>query len=253
MADAIPTDLPAGGADALAAGAEALSILIRLHDREIDADLIAGLKDMDAGGLFAAMLTGEDGRMAALAFAEALAALPDPLDPATLDDQAADFADAYLNHGLRVSPNGSVWLTEDNLERQMPMFEVREWYDHYGVTVPDWRKRSDDHIVHELQFITHLLSLGTAPAAVDAGRFMDRHVLPWVPEFGRRIAARAATPLVATTGLLTAFYLEALREMIARVTGVPRGPVDKRPDEKPRLEAEPLENAAYIPGVAESW
>ncbi len=253
MADAIPTELPAGGADALAAGAEALSVLIRLHDSEADAALIGTLKAMDAGGLFAAILTGEDGQMAARAFAEALATLPDPLDEATLDELAADYADVYLIHGLRVSPNGSVWMTEDSLERQLPMFEVREWYDHYGVSVPDWRKRSDDHIVHELQFLAHLLTLQTAPAAVDAGRFMDRHVLPWVPEFGRRVAARANQPLTATTGLLTAFYLEALREMIAAVTGVPRGPVEKRPDEKPRQEAEPLENAAFVPGAAVSW
>ncbi|MFB2594534.1 molecular chaperone [Paracoccus sp. p4-l81] len=253
MAEAMPTELPAGGAEALAAGAEALAILIRLHDREVDQDLIDALRQMDAGGLFQAMLTGQDGNLAARAFAEALAMLPDRLDDATLDQLAVDFADIYLNHGLRISPNGSVWLTEDQLERQLPMFEVREWYDHYGVSVPNWRIRSDDHIVHELEFVAHLLRQGTAPAAVDAGRFLDRHVLPWVPEFGRRVAKRAAQPLTATTGLLTAMYLDALREMIAAITGVPRGPVEQRPDEKPVRQAEPLENAAYVPGMSVSW
>lgn len=253
MADAIPTELPAGGAEALAAGAEALDILIRLHDREVDAELIAGLKEMDAGGMFKAMLQGEDGQSAARAFAAALDMLPDPLDAATLDLLAADYADAYLTHNLRISPSGSVWMTIESLERQEPMFAVREWYDHYGITVPNWRLRSDDHIVHELQFVSHLLKLGHAPAAVDAGVFLDRHVLPWVPEFGRRLAGRASEALTATTGLLTAMYLEALRELIARVTGMSRGEVAKRPDQMPKPEAPPLEDAAFIPGVSESW
>lgn len=249
----VATELTAEGASALSAAAEALQLLIRLHDREVDADFLNLLREVDAGGLFEALLVGEDGHSAALAFAEALRILPKQIDAATLDALAADYADVYLTHGLRVSPNGSVWMTEESLERQLPMFEVREWYEHYGITVPEWRKRSDDHIVHELEFVTHLLRQGTQNAAVDAGAFLDRHVLPWVPEFGRRVAARAAEPLTATTGLLTAFYLEALRELIAQITGVARGPVTLRPDQKPKKEAEPLENAAFIPGAAESW
>lgn len=246
-------DMTVESAEALSIAADALMLLARLHDREIDAEAVHFLRAVDAGGLFCALMEGEDGQQAAQAFAEAIRLLPDPPDTATLDTLAADFADTYLTHGYRISPNGSVWMTEESLERQLPMFEVREWYDHYGITVPDWRKRSDDHIVHELEFVVHLLRLGTRDAALDAGAFLDRHVLPWVPEFGRRVAARATEPLTATTGLLTAFYLDALRELLVQATGTPRGPVELRPDQKPKKEAEPLEDSAFIPGVSESW
>lgn len=186
------TMLDGATGDALSVASEGLAILIRLLDREADAELIAGLKHIRAGDLFAETLPVGAGREAGLEFQAALDALPDNPDRAVLDDLAADYADAFLTHGYRLSPSGSVWMTEERLERQEPMFAVREWYEHYGLASPDWRIRADDHMVHELQFVLHLIEGGTAVSTVDAAHFLDRHVLPWVPEYGRRmrIAAR---------------------------------------------------------------
>ncbi|QJD16596.1 TorD/DmsD family molecular chaperone [Paracoccus sanguinis] len=245
-----PAKLSAEGQAALTAAAEALGLIIRLHDREPDAALVRGLKEAEAPALFAAILAGEDGQTAAAALAEALDALPDDSTEADMDLVAAAWAEVHITHGLRASPNGSVWMTVESLERQEPMFAVRDWYEHYGLSTPDWRRRSDDNIVHELQFVQHLLGQGTQVAAVDAGRFMDLHVLPWVPEWGRRVAARAAEPLVAASGLLTATYLEGLRELIAQVSGVRRGPVAPLPQAQAVTPDEP---ERFIPGVAESW
>lgn len=229
-----------------------LTLLIRLHDREADADLIDGLRALQPGPFFAAFLE-ESQAQAASDFDTALAGLPIPLDPASTDALAAEYADIYLTHSYRLAPTGSVWLTEDHLERQEPMFAVREWFDHYGFTVPDWRVRSDDHIVHELQFIEALLALGTVTAARDAARFMDRHVMPWVPQFCAGMALRSQQPLLAATANLTAAYLEALRDLLQEITEEPRWQPDEK--SKPYSESELNEDmkAAFIPGVAESW
>lgn len=257
MADAAPPPpLDAEALASLRAAREALGLLIRLHDREADAALITGLKAIQAGALFAALLPSRRGRQAAGLLQAGLDALPDVPEPAVLDLLAVDYADIYLTNGHRISPHGSVWLTEDGLERQEPMFEVRDWYAHYGVTVPDWRRRSDDHVVHELQFVSFLLGLETSVATRDAARFLDICVLPWVPDMGGRMAARANTQLYAATGMLTAELLAVLRERLTALTG-----------EQPKPRPEPGQKAAaagsgaagcsaegpYMPGLAPSW
>lgn len=237
---------------ALDAARQPLALLIRLHDREPDSDLIAGLRAAQPGPFFAAFLE-EDQAQAASDLDAALAALPTPLDPATADALAAEYADIYLTHSYRVAPTGSVWLTEDHLERQEPMFEVREWFDHYGFSVPNWRVRSDDHIVHELQFIEALLALGTVSAARDAARFMDRHVLSWVPQFCNLMAHRSQQPLMIATADLTAVYLEALRDLLQEITGEPRWQPEEKMKPYSESDLEEDMKAAFVPGVAESW
>lgn len=237
---------------ALQAVGEALAILIRLHDREVDQALIDGLKAIGAGALFAALLGGRTGQQAAGLLQAALDALPEAEDAGLLDLLAVDYAEIYLTNGLRIAPDASVWLTEDGLERQEPMFEVRDWYAHYGIRVPDWRLRSDDHIVHELQFVAFLLGQGTPVALRDAARFLDRCVLPWVPEMGRRMAARAETQLYAATGMLTAELLEGLRATLVTMTG-------EAPKPRPLSTAIAEKTAAiaaegpFLPGLSESW
>ncbi|HMQ40633.1 MAG TPA: molecular chaperone TorD family protein [Paracoccus sp. (in: a-proteobacteria)] len=251
MSEAAPlAPLPPGAAEMLTPVAEGMGLLIRLLDREADADLIAGLNSMGAGGFFAALLPGETGAEIARVLDATLAEIEDPTDPDMLDELAADYADCFLTHGRRLSPNGSVWMTEERLERQEPMFAVRDWYAHYGLETPNWRIRSDDHLVHELQFVQHLLTLATPEASHDAAHFMDRHLLPWAPEFGRQLASRAATPLIAVSGALLDDYLRMLRELLTEITGIAPD-IAPLPGDKPNPKAP--EQQLYIPGVAESW
>ena len=235
----------------LARLADGLDILIRLHDREFERDLIEELARHDAIRGLGALLSTAEGRAAAAGLAAAVSALgAEPTEDA-LDELAADFADLYLTHGFRVAPNGSVWLTEERLERQMPMFDVRDWYDHYGVSVPNWRVRADDHLVHELQFVAHLCRLGGPVAAGDAGRFLDLHVLPWVPEFCERAASRVRQPVYAGLMQLTLAYLEELRSCLEGITGRPRAVRAPLPAEGALAPAP--EDAPFVPGVAEGW
>lgn len=242
--------------DHFAVWADLLGPLIRLHDREADAALI---EELDASGyadLLAGILEDDRAKAAARGFRDVLAAMPRPVPPPLLDELAADFADAYLTHGFRAAPTGSVWMTEDHLERQAPMFEVREWYRHYDLSVPDWRLRSDDHIVHEMQFVAHLLRLGTPEALLDAAAFLDAHVLPWVPDFSLRVTARARHPFHAAACVVTRETLLALRDDLAAATG-------RAPEVAPHAwavqasraerQARADEERPYAPGLGESW
>ena len=240
----------------LALWAEALAPLIRLHDAEPDAALVDALRQGGYADLAGALLEGREDAAAATAFARVLDGLVPPLAEAVLDEMAADYADAYLNHGFRAAPSGSVWMTEDHLERQEPMFQVRGFYDHYGLSVPDWRKRADDHLVPELQFVAHLLRLGTPEALADAEAFLDQHLLPWLPDFCLRIAGSARHPFLAAAAVLTRALLLALRDDLAGVTGRPVHILRHAwATEADRAEAQARaeEDRPFVPGATESW
>ncbi len=137
-------------------------------------------------------------------------------DPqATADQLAVDFADIYLTHALRASPYESVWRDEDHLVMQGPTFEVRQFYREHGVVVTDRHTMPDDHLAHQLEFIARLLDQGQAAAAA---KFMDAHLMLWLPDFATRVAARAATPVYALLALLT---LRACQNLRAQLPAAP--------------------------------
>jgi TorA maturation chaperone TorD len=153
----------------------------------------------------------------------AVAYLPPADDAAALDALAADYADIYLTYKLRVSPCESVWLDEDGLIMQEPMFQIREWYKKYGLAAQNWRERTDDHLVLQLHFVSHLIGSGAGTAQLaEAARFLDEHLLRWIHPFAERVASRSATPFYAGLAALTAMYVEELRELLAELLGEPR-------------------------------
>jgi TorA maturation chaperone TorD len=175
-------------------------------------------------------------------------------DALSIDELAADFAAIYLTHGYAAAPCESVWLDEDGLVMQRPMFEVRECYTRLGLSAPDWRMRPDDHLVHQLQFLTALLEHNSEPALAEAARFLDEHTLRWLPDFGRRVAARAATPFYVGLAMLTATYLDELRDVLAQIIGVAR-PTSDEIEQRTRVVEEvalPMPTA-YVPGTSPSW
>lgn len=244
-----PAPLAAGDQQALATLADMLALLIRFHDRELDAEFISGLRDHGMADWLAEVLTDDAGHKAARDLA---GSLPQPDDADMMEALAAEYADIYLTHGYRVAPSGSVWLTEDHLERQLPMFDVRDWYEHYDISVPNWRVRADDHIVHELQFVAFLCGHDNRVACEDAARFLDRHVLPWVPEFCRQAEAVVQAQLYSAVMGLTRAVLEQTRDQLQQITGIERD-VRLAAPPKARRSYEPEEDTSYIPGLAESW
>ena len=241
--------LGSDAASRLADLADVVSVLARFHDREVDARTIDWLRQFDVAGFFAEVLTSAPGRAAAKAFTAAVVALPERPSAEVVDDLAAEYASIYLNHAYRASPSGSVWLTEDRLERQMPMFDVREWYDHYDISVPDWRRRADDHIVPELEFVAHLCRFGAMSGAEDAAGFLDGHVLNWMPEFLEKAARPAQCALYRAILQMTDAVLDELRDELEAITGRARQVAFPTSDDAQQAETA----APYFPGVAESW
>ncbi len=223
-----------------------LLTLARLHDRELDPETVHKLKG--SGFPLGLGLRLDQGKAIAEALAQEAAGLSmqSPAD----DELAADFAAIYLTHAIGASPLESVWLDEDGLAMQAPMFEVRAAYAEHGLRVPDWRQRPDDHLVFQLQFVSLLLERADENAAAQAAAFLDAHLLRWFPGFAGRVAMRAATPFYACLAAYTAAYLEELRDLLAQISGVARPEVTIGGAGPTGDEATP---AAYVPGSAPSW
>ena len=206
----------------LADVADDLVLLARLHDAEPELAVLELLRQRPIAECLALLLSSPAAVTGLQMIDAFLAAMPEPVDTRMRDELAADFAALYLTCSKRVSPTESFWLTEDHLERQEPMFEVRRWYAHHGLMAGDWRKRADDHLVLELEFVAALLRDGGAVALRDAARFMDQHLLAWAPEFFAAVAARADTGFYAGLAHLTGAHLEAARNLLQAVTGEAR-------------------------------
>jgi TorA maturation chaperone TorD len=242
--------------------AQDLSQLAMLHDRELDAACIADLLQADLPASLGLCLQSDMASEAASVLHAALVDLGQDPDEAAVDELAADYADIYLNYTLQASPFESVWLDEDGLAMQQPMFQVREWYRRYDMVVENWRRRADDYLGYQLAFLAHLFTAcGKTPddelpvnVLQDAAAFMDEHLLRWLFEFAQRVAHRCATPFYAGLAMLTAAYAEELRELLVDILGQPRpGPelIQARMRTRVSVAVEPP--APYVPGVDPSW
>lgn len=238
----------------LALAADDLRLLAHLHDRELTPELLSELRRCPMASRLAIRPDVDEDFAAFLLMDEALASRACDGSPAHMDLLHADFAAIYLNHTYSVSPNEGVWLEPEGLDRQEPMFEVRRWYQHYGMQAPDWRKRPDDNLVLQLQFIAHLLEGPTPDASKDAAAFMDHHILRWIEHFAERIAHRCDTQFYAGLALVTAVHLKALRKTLVNAVGMPLVEMEPIEEEKRRRREAAQEAAArFLPGVAPSW
>lgn len=231
-----------------------MELLALLHDREPTPELISALREASAQGWFGLKVASEIAQRGSELFAAALAELPQPLDQATIDELAVDYANIYLLHTYRAPPTESPWLDQDKLERQEPMFELAEWYRRHGLAAVDRQLRSDDHLVLQLQFLSHLFdSTHHGKAGAEAAQFMDAHLLRWFGNFAEIVAARCMTPYFAGLVTMTYGYLEDLRERLVKIAQAPR-PVEVVKEQVTSadygVEPEPMR---YIPGATPSW
>lgn len=235
--------------------AEDLRSLALLHSRELDRALLQALKQEHREDFLGLVLSGEQGREALRLFGEGLSEIPPELDRETLDLLAVEYADIYLNNSLGASPCESVWLDEDGLIMQEPMFQIREWYARYGIAVADWRKRTDDHLVNQLQFIAFLLEGTPAKTALEeTARFLDEHLLRWIDGFGDRIGTRTGVRFYAGLALLTAAYLNEFRDLTASYLGASRPTQEEIEDRmRPKTGVAVEVPAPFVPGTAPTW
>jgi TorA maturation chaperone TorD len=234
-------------AELAAVVAEDLRTLAALQDRELDAAAIRALKAVGFPGGLGLLPEGEAMRRAVDLLARAIDQLPDPPGPAELDALAADYAAIYLTGALGASPCESVWLSEDHLTCQEPMFEIRRLYAEQGLRASDWRARPDDHLVLQLQFLARRFEDGRGAGQVrESARFLDEHLLRWIGDFAQRVASRCDTPFYAGLALLSAAYCDSLRDILARWLGEPRPSAEQIAERaRPDPPAAPLR---FVPG-----
>jgi TorA maturation chaperone TorD len=234
----------------LQAVAEDLRLLAALHADELNAEQLEELRQFPFQDYLGLLAGSPATREALQAMDAALAATEAPAPAVTLDTLAADYADIYLTYRYRAAPSESAWVHPERLERQEPMFAVRRWHRRYGVQVPDWRVRPDDHLVNQLLLAGHILECEPPARAMDAaGRFLDNHLLVWAPDFFARVAARCATPFYAALALLSAAYVEEARALLEQLTGEERQV--RQPDDTAAASA--CDGTRYLPGTAPSW
>ena len=212
-----------------------LRLLAMLAEREPTRDLVEALAALPRAEILRLQPADAAGERALDLFALALAQIPTPVDRATLDELAADHAAIYLTNGHGAAPMESVWVDPDGLWGQDAMFEVRDWYRHWGLEVPDWRVRTDDHLVVQLLFVARLLDAVEAPAALpDLARFLDLHLLRWLGAFAEAVMRRAWTAYHAGLVALLHARVEALRDGLARREGFARVELEPIESEKRR-------------------
>lgn len=231
--------------------ADDIALLNTLHDREITGEMLILLKDNNFPRTLGFALQKQDSIEALDLLESGVKELKNNKE--TLDELAADYASIYLNYSLSASPFESVWIDEENLVMQSAMFDVREYYDRYSLKVEEWRLRSDDHFICQLQFIAYVLNLKEYKNLKELATFMDEHLFRWFDMFASKVVKRCATAFYAGLVGLTFSYISELRDLLAIILE------EARPD-KEQIEAKltksiPLKTAAqdYIPGTEESW
>ncbi len=194
--------------------AEDLHALAWLHAHERGpAELMALVEGGFPAGL--SLLQATDPEVLALEQAMAqLAGLDDTQRARCGDDLAADYTAIYLTNSLRASPYESVWRDDDQLMMQEPTFAVRAFYARHGMAVPNWRHMPDDHLAHEIEFVAHLLERAELQ---QAARFLQDHLMYWLPDFAATVQQRANTRLYAALAALT---LAACRRLQAALPAV---------------------------------
>ena len=233
-----------------------LDQLIRLHDRELDGTTLHALKAVDFPAGLALAADGASGEQAYANLAAALAALPAEPPPAVLDELAADYAAIYLNNSLGASPYESVWLDDEHLACQRPMFELREIYAEAGFRAADWRQRFDDHLVLQLHYLRHVLAAGTVDGEKLAD-FIDEHLGYWFPDFARRVALACATQFYAALAEVTHVWLIRLRGVLEEIHGYPvpeRAVLTARIQKKLAFDKAEITPLRFMPGAqGPSW
>ena len=237
--------------------AEDLMTLALLHNAELDAERIEQIRAVEFPDGLALRLESERGIDALELMRNAVSYLPEPGDTAGMDALATDYADIYLTYKLRVSPCESVWLDEDGLIMQEPMFQIRDWYRKYELAAHNWRERTDDHLVLQLHFVSYLLSSaeGTERLA-DAARFLDEHLLRWILFFAERVTGRCATPFYGGLAAVTAMYVDELRDLLAAILDEPRPSAEEIEERmKPRKNESEFQEIPIVsvPSNTPSW
>lgn len=193
-------------------------LLARLYKKEIDAPLLAALREM-----------GFDG-----------ADVQGPERDA-LTELAADYAKVFLaagsNQGTAAVPYESVYTSPERIVMQEAWEQVRAVYRAHGLVLGDAPSDYlEDHMACELEYMAWLCGEGLLEDQLD---FLRNHLLAWAPDLCADILNYAGTPLYRAVGRRTLEFLRADAEILPELIAAaklrdggarPGGPCDSERD-----------------------
>lgn len=228
--------------------ADDLNLLSAIQRTELTKQSLKQLLELDFPNNLSLEFSGKEAKEAKDFLCNSLKPYKDKLKAKAIDDLAVDFANIYLVHTYQASPYESVWLDEESLLQQQAMFDIQKEYDKHHLQFND-KERYADHICLQLEYIAYLLK--NAPdyeTLVEAGLFMDNHILRWMQLFSSRVAKHSLTEFYASFLIFTNVYLEQLRTLLVEITGQER--TDPVEEKKQVFDDIPMK---FVPGVAKSW
>ncbi|TVR29123.1 MAG: hypothetical protein EA404_15445 [Spirochaetaceae bacterium] len=131
-----------------------------------------------------------------------------------------EFALLFLSPLGGVHPFESVYCGTRRRLMDEPWLEVREFYREAGIEKGQQELHPEDHVAVELGFMAYLAFLEShcsTSSAADAAlieatdtqrRFLDEHLIRWVPQLCRRIEAVPAAPYYHRVARFTSALIE---------------------------------------------
>ena len=105
-----------------------------------------------------------------------------------------DFTQLFVGpYALPAPPWESVYRSNEHLLYQDTAFEVRKEYLKYNFIPKNYPHEADDHIGFELDFMLQLSTDESKDALDDSRRFLEEHLIKWIPDFSRDIQKHALT------------------------------------------------------------
>lgn len=147
--------------------------------------------------------------------------------PSARQDLAVDYARIFLAAGVyegeTAVPYESVYTSPEGIMMQDARDDVVRVYRRNGLVIPQALQVPEDHLAFELEFMAHMSeriaqALGAEedarPLMEEQRRFIDEHLLNWIPALQRRVDAFAKLPFYPAMVAVTRCYLGENRAVI---------------------------------------
>lgn len=105
-----------------------------------------------------------------------------------------DFTQLFVGpYALPAPAWESVYRSNEHLLYQDTAFEVRKDYLKYNFIPKNYPHEADDHIGFELDFMFQLSTNTDKNALKDSRKFLEEHLMKWIPDFSRDVQKHALT------------------------------------------------------------
>lgn len=185
----------------------------QIQKKTLDSEVLGcGLRDF---------FIAANGSQILLAYQQLKHLLPDLPLPQSTDEIEFSFNQLFIGPAAPIAPPfASVYLEEDALVMGRTTLDARDLYASLGLASPWQGQFPDDHISLELDACLHFRQLGNGHQGKDITqlyqRFLEEHLLLWVPTFVERIATAKAVP--ATIQAVADLLLDWLRLELTSLT-----------------------------------